>query len=92
MNLVAFSRPFEAKLEENEKDPNFPTELGPLLSKLAKKKRIKQTDLAKKSNISRISVNRFFRGKSEIRASDLVSVLKHLGIDLEERILSEIRL
>ena len=84
MNLVALRLP-----EPKEKD--LPDQLGPLLSQLAKKMRVKQTDLAKKSKISRISVNRFFRGKSEIRASDLVTVLGHLGIDLEEQIIEKIQ-
>lgn len=84
MNLIALKLP-EPMEQETE------TSLGPMLGKLAKKLRVKQTDLARKSKISRISVNRFFRGKSEVRASDLVVLLSHLGIDLEEQIRQKIR-
>lgn len=81
MSLFALKLPDPVQQEEVVE-----TSLGPLLGKLAKKLKVKQTDLAKKSNISRISVNRFFRGRSEVRASDLVTLLQHLGIDLEEQI------
>lgn len=57
-------------------------EIGPKVALLASKLRVKQTQLAEGCGISRISVNRFFRGRSEIRASDLVKVLDALGIDL----------
>ncbi len=78
MNLVVLRLP-----EQNDETQSS---LGPMLGKLAKKLRVKQTDLAQKAQISRISVNRFFRGRSEVRASDLVTLLSHLGIDLEEQI------
>lgn len=61
-------------------------QLGPQVAQLATKMRMKQTRIAKSCEISRISVNRFFRGRSEIRASDLVNVLKVLGIDLQAEI------
>lgn len=77
---------FALKLPEPVPQEDLETSLGPLLGRLAKKLKVKQTDLAKKSKISRISVNRFFRGRSEVRASDLVTLLNHLGIDLEKQI------
>lgn len=77
MNLVAL----KMSNDEEELSP-----LGPLIGKLSKKLKIKQTDLAKKTSISRISVNRFFRGKSEVRASDLAEILRLMGIDLEAQI------
>ena len=60
--------------------------LGERVAKLANRLRVKQTRIAADCSISRISVNRFFRGRSEIRASDLVNVLKTLGIDLDREI------
>ena len=60
--------------------------LGPQVAQLANRLKVKQTRIALDCEISRISVNRFFRGRSEIRASDLVNVLKVLGIDLEQEI------
>jgi hypothetical protein len=61
-------------------------QIGPRVSKLASRMKVKQTRIAQDCEISRISVNRFFRGRSEIRATDLVNVLKVLGIDLESEI------
>ena len=60
--------------------------IGPRVAALANRLKVKQTRIAQDCEISRISVNRFFRGRSEIRATDLVNVLKVLGIDLEEEI------
>lgn len=57
--------------------------IGPQVAQLANRLKVKQTRIAQDCEISRISVNRFFRGRSEIRATDLVNVLKVLGIDLE---------
>ena len=61
-------------------------DLGPKVAQLANKLKVKQTRIANACEISRISVNRFFRGRSEIRATDLVNVLKVLGIDLSAEI------
>jgi transcriptional regulator with XRE-family HTH domain len=60
--------------------------LGPQVAQLANRLKVKQTRIAQDCEISRISVNRFFRGRSEIRATDLMNVLKVLGIDLKEEI------
>ncbi len=62
------------------------TKVGQQLAQLATRMKVKQTRIAHDCEISRISVNRFFRGRSEIRATDLVNVLKVLGIDLEQEI------
>lgn len=59
---------------------------GQQVAQLANRMKVKQTRIAQDCEISRISVNRFFRGRSEIRATDLVNVLKVLGIDLEREI------
>lgn len=60
--------------------------LGQQVAQLATQLKVKQTRIAQDCEISRISVNRFFRGRSEIRATDLVNVLKVLGIDLQSEI------
>jgi predicted XRE-type DNA-binding protein len=62
------------------------TKLGQQVAQLANQLKVKQTRIAQDCEISRISVNRFFRGRSEIRATDLVNVLKVLGIDLQSEI------
>lgn len=61
-------------------------QIGLRVAQLANRMKVKQTRIAQDCEISRISVNRFFRGRSEIRASDLVNVLKVLGIDLQQEI------
>lgn len=67
------------------------TKLGLQVAQLANRLKVKQTRIAQDCEISRISVNRFFRGRSEIRATDLVNVLKVLGIDLQEEIERRLR-
>lgn len=66
--------------------------IGPRVAQLASRMKVKQTRIAQDCEISRISVNRFFRGRSEIRATDLVNVLKVLGIDLEQEIQKRLHL
>lgn len=87
MNLVALRLPQEV---DTSTTTGSLEGIGPILGKLAKQKRKKQTDLAKSCGISRISINRFFRGKSEIRATDLTRLLTELGIDLEMLIRQQI--
>jgi transcriptional regulator with XRE-family HTH domain len=53
--------------------------VGPRLKAIAAEKAISQVELAKSVGISRIALNRFFRGHSEVRASDLVKILEVLG-------------
>ena len=53
---------------------------------LAKRKNMTQEQLAKLAGMSRISVNRFFRGHTQIRADDLTNILAHLDIDLKKMI------
>ena len=57
--------------------------LGKRLSVLAKLRGLTQEEIAKSCSISRISVNRFFRERTEIRANDFKSLLTTLGIDLD---------
>lgn len=72
-------------------DEKVNLKLGPQVAQLANRMKVKQTRIAQDCEISRISVNRFFRGRSEIRASDLVNVLRVLGIDLEKEIANRLR-
>lgn len=65
------------------------TGLGSKLSHLAKLKGITQGELALKTGVSRITINRFFTGKSEIKAGDLSRLVGILGIDLEAQIDAE---
>lgn len=65
--------------QENQK----PLGLGQRLSVLAKLRGLTQEEIANKCDISRISVNRFFRERTEIRAKDFKSLLTTLGIDLD---------
>ena len=60
--------------------------LGQQLSVLASIKGVSQVTLAKECNISRISINRFFRGRSELKAGDLMRLLSLLGIDIQAEI------
>jgi transcriptional regulator with XRE-family HTH domain len=69
-------------MEEAKISPQF----GPQVAQLANRMKVKQTRIALDCEISRVSLNRFFRGRSQIRACDLVSVLKLLGIDLAQEI------
>ncbi len=60
-----------------------PKGLGQRLSVLAKLKGLTQEEIAKECAISRISVNRFFRERTEIRANDFKALLSVLGINLD---------
>ncbi|MBX7230934.1 MAG: helix-turn-helix domain-containing protein [Bdellovibrionales bacterium] len=60
--------------------------LGQQLAVLANLNGVSQVDLAKQCQISRISINRFFRGKSELKANDLLRLLSALGINVNNEI------
>jgi transcriptional regulator with XRE-family HTH domain len=60
--------------------------LGKKLAVLAKLKGLTQEQIARSCTMSRISVNRFFRSHTEIRAGDLGTLLKLLGINLNQLI------
>lgn len=64
--------------------------LGKKLAILAKLKGLTQEQVARSCSMSRISVNRFFKSHTEIRAGDLGALLKTLGINLEQLIDREI--
>lgn len=76
----------DTKVNSSENAQDLLDLIGPQVAQLANRMKVKQTRIAQDCEISRISVNRFFRGRSEIRATDLVNVLKVLGIDLEHEI------
>lgn len=62
------------------------SDIGEKIATLAKTKGLSQGRLAEKIDVSRVSINRFFKGKSSIRTKDLVQLLKVLDIDLEDLI------
>jgi len=43
----------------------------------------KQTDLASECGVSRLTIHRFFKGHSEIKASDFIRLMSLLGVNLE---------
>lgn len=57
--------------------------LGPLLWQLCVARKITQTLIAERTGISRIAINRFFNGRSEVRASDLAAILLEVRVPLE---------
>ena len=66
---------------------------GSLAQKLyliAKLKGITQDRLAKKCKVSRITINRFFKGKTDLRSSDLIELMQFLGIPITELIDKEL--
>lgn len=74
------SNPTNLRIEQEDSD------IGEKLATLAKSKGLSQGRLAEKIDVSRVSINRFFKGKSSIRTKDLVLLLKVLDIDLEDLI------
>lgn len=61
-------------------------DFGSKLSTLVRSLGITQEDLAKKCQISRVTLNRYFRGKTELRSKDLLQILSVLGVDIETKI------
>lgn len=57
--------------------------LSSKLALLAGMMNISQVEMANRCGLSRITVNRFFRGRTQIKASDLMELMEVLGIDLE---------
>ncbi|HAZ14634.1 MAG: hypothetical protein A2X86_06100 [Bdellovibrionales bacterium GWA2_49_15] len=60
-------------------------ELVELFKKLRKKKKKTQEEIARYSNLSRIAVTEFENGKSDIRLSTLLKILKSCNLGLEIR-------
>ncbi len=69
--------------------------IGESISLLARKKNITQGQIAAATGLSRISINRFFRGHTHVGADDFLLILKCLDIDLvkyiTESIVSELQ-
>ena len=57
------------------------------IKKYRKEKKITQEDLAKYSNVSRIAISEFENGKTDIRLSTLLKILKvcSLSLKIKER-------
>lgn len=56
------------------------------LAWLAKLQGLRQSDLASECEVSRVTINRFFKNRSELRASDFCKLLAVLGIDIDRLI------
>ena len=59
---------------------------GRAISVLMKALDKNQTQVADAADLSRVSLNRFLRGQSELRLSDFVRMLQLLGIDVEKSV------
>ncbi len=57
-------------------------ELSKKVALLAKAQNITQKQIAEHCEISRITVHRFFSGKTEVRSSDFVKMLELMGINI----------
>lgn len=77
-------------MSEHERATTLPSgrekKVGERISILAKVQGKTQHEVAAHCGMSRISVNRFFNGHTEVRAGDTVRILQYLGIDVEELI------
>ena len=62
------------------------TSIGERLALIARGQKVTQDNIAKQMGISRISVNRFFRGHTDLRATDFVRLLSILHIDLNSQL------
>ncbi len=77
---------FETKKEKDVRHQIVETrDLIELVKKLRKKKRKTQEEIAKYSNLSRLAVGEFENGKSDIRLSTLLKILKSCDLTLEIR-------
>lgn len=43
-----------------------------------------QTLISEEADLSRVSLNRFLRGQSELRLSDFIQIMRVLGVDIEK--------
>ena len=71
----------------NKRDNTFGLQLDLLLKAVD----ISQTKLASLTNVPRVSINRYIRGQSDIRSSDVIKLLFALGIDLKEIIYNHLK-
>ena len=45
-----------------------------------------QKEIAEKCGLSRITIHRYFNGKTDLRSHEMVKVLKLLGVDIEQEL------
>lgn len=57
-------------------------QVGARLAVLSKTAGLTQEEIARRCQISRITINRFFKGRTEIRSGDLVQLLQLFGVDI----------
>lgn len=60
--------------------------IGLKLAMIAKSKGFTQKQIAEKCGLSRITIHRYFNGKTDLRSHEMVKVLKILGIDVEQEL------
>lgn len=60
--------------------------IGIKLAMIAKSKGFTQKQIAEKCGLSRITIHRYFNGKTDLRSHEMVKVLKILGIDVEQEL------
>ncbi len=60
--------------------------IGKLLATLAKESGKTQIALAEAAGVSRLTINRFFNEHTEVRASDLMDIMRALDIKVDEAI------
>lgn len=53
---------------------------------IAKSKGFTQKEIAEKCGLSRITIHRYFNGKTDLRSHEMVKVLKLLGVDIEQEL------
>ena len=73
----------ENSINSNVINDTFKKHLGYKVSLLAKSRGMTQAEIAEHCGVSRITVQRFFSGKTEIRSGDLNKILKLLNINLD---------
>ena len=61
---------------------------GLKLAMLAKSKGYTQKQIAQICGLSRITIHRYFNGRTDLRSSDLFRILKILAVDVEGRLIS----
>ncbi len=66
--------------------------IGEMIAILIKSKDITQTELAEKLGVPHSQINPFLRGHKDVYASTLVSVLKEIGIDVENQLKEKLKL
>lgn len=57
-----------------------PNKIGARLKAYAIKRKFEQTELARKAGLSRVSLNRFFNGHTEIRATQVINLMYAMGL------------